>query len=223
MSRLCVVFDLDDTLYLERDYVRSGFAAVGRWASANLAVSDLGERAWKLFEQGERIATFQAVMSKLGIEERPDLLEQMLQIYRTHDPDITLLPDSLACLAALRDKALLALITDGMPERQRSKCAKLGIIPWLDHVICTGDWREQFHKPHPRAFESMQMRFGSADCHYIYVADNPMKDFIAPLALGWNAVRVRRPDGLHFSAEPLKGQGAHFEVANLCELVDLIT
>ena len=31
MNRLVdvVVFDLDDTLYLERDYVRSGFRAVG--------------------------------------------------------------------------------------------------------------------------------------------------------------------------------------------------
>ena len=26
-----VTFDLDDTLYLERDFVRSGFAAVGAW------------------------------------------------------------------------------------------------------------------------------------------------------------------------------------------------
>jgi len=36
---------------------------------------------------------------------------------------------------------------------------------------------------------------------YAYVADNPLKDFAGPGALGWLTVRVRRPDGLHYAAE----------------------
>ena len=36
-----IVFDLDDTLYLERDFVRSGFAAVDRWVSDRFAISGL--------------------------------------------------------------------------------------------------------------------------------------------------------------------------------------
>ena len=40
MNHLCVVFDIDDTLYLERDYVLSGFAAVGPWARDWLAIPD---------------------------------------------------------------------------------------------------------------------------------------------------------------------------------------
>ena len=44
MKPVCVVFDVDDTLYLERDYVRSGFRAVGVWASRWLGLSGFAER-----------------------------------------------------------------------------------------------------------------------------------------------------------------------------------
>ena len=37
-----IVFDLDDTLYPERDYVLSGFKAVASWAEARLGVPSLG-------------------------------------------------------------------------------------------------------------------------------------------------------------------------------------
>lgn len=49
---------------------------------------------------------------------------------------------------------------------------------------------------------------------FVYVADNPGKDFIAPKELGWGAIRVRRPGGLH---ENVDGPGhlAGFEVSNL--------
>ena len=42
MSRLeAVVFDLDDTLYPEADYVLSGFQAVADWAEVHLGIADL--------------------------------------------------------------------------------------------------------------------------------------------------------------------------------------
>ena len=50
-----IVFDLDDTLYLERDYVRSGFSFI-----ADLMAKDQRGRKksspalWGLFLQGER-------------------------------------------------------------------------------------------------------------------------------------------------------------------------
>ena len=33
-----IVFDLDDTLYPERDYVLSGFRAIARWAAEHLRI-----------------------------------------------------------------------------------------------------------------------------------------------------------------------------------------
>ena len=41
MSAPVVIFDLDDTLYAERDYALSGFRAAGRWARDALGVVGL--------------------------------------------------------------------------------------------------------------------------------------------------------------------------------------
>ena len=55
-NTLCVVFDIDDTLYLERDYVGSGFAAVGAWIEANLGFRSFSDRCWIAFRSGRRPA-----------------------------------------------------------------------------------------------------------------------------------------------------------------------
>ena len=38
-----LVLDIDDTLYLERDYVRSGFKCVGEWVNDRLGLSEFSE------------------------------------------------------------------------------------------------------------------------------------------------------------------------------------
>ena len=48
----CVVFDIDDTLYLERDYAFSGFEAVGRWVAARLQIVDFALRCRHNFVAG---------------------------------------------------------------------------------------------------------------------------------------------------------------------------
>ncbi|MEL7208731.1 MAG: hypothetical protein AAGK32_10970, partial [Actinomycetota bacterium] len=47
-----MVFDIDDTLYLERDYVRSGFNAVGEHVESQFGTAGVGRRAWELFIEG---------------------------------------------------------------------------------------------------------------------------------------------------------------------------
>ena len=41
MSGLCVVFDLDDTLYPEASYARSGLRAAGHWAVVERGLAGL--------------------------------------------------------------------------------------------------------------------------------------------------------------------------------------
>ncbi|MGQ9635778.1 MAG: HAD family hydrolase, partial [Bryobacteraceae bacterium] len=66
MSQPFVAFDLDDTLYLERDYVRSGFEAVGEWAKERLGIGDFTQRAWRWFQQGRRGDIFNQVLVEIG-------------------------------------------------------------------------------------------------------------------------------------------------------------
>ena len=78
----CVVFDVDDTLYLERDYVLSGFSAVDSWVATELGVTGLAEHAWSLFEAGRRGDIFDAVFAHLRID--PVHVPRMVEVYRAH-------------------------------------------------------------------------------------------------------------------------------------------
>ena len=69
----CVVLDIDDTLYLERDYVRSGFEAVGQ----ALGEQEFGPTAWRVFLEGGRGDTFNQTFSRLGYSFRPDAFKNL--------------------------------------------------------------------------------------------------------------------------------------------------
>lgn len=66
MNGCFVVFDLDDTLYLERDFVMSGFQAVERWAEQRLGIQNFAESCRQLFERGERQRVFDRRLPNLA-------------------------------------------------------------------------------------------------------------------------------------------------------------
>jgi putative hydrolase of the HAD superfamily len=223
VRRRCIVFDLDDTLYLERDYVRSGFTFVGRWAAEELGLASFGDEAWKLFENGWRNGVFEAVLRNYGRDPEPSLVARLVNIYRAHSPEISLLPDAEYCLKEVGSTVLTGLITDGTPSRQSAKCRRLGLQERLRLIVCTGIWGMDFGKPHIRAFEFFEGQFGR-DCTFVYVADNPLKDFQAPIAMGWKTVRVRRAQGLHYHIECALECQPTLEVPdmwNLSEILDV--
>jgi putative hydrolase of the HAD superfamily len=196
---LCVVFDIDDTLYLQRDYVRSGFETVGHWADKWLHTEDFGRRCWSRFSAGNRRSVFNDVLSEIGREPTPELVQALVEIYRTHTPSIKLAPDASEALPAISDFADLAVISDGPVASQSRKAEALDLGAFAAPILLTETLGTGFRKPHPGAFEHVK-RCRPANLH-VYVADNPLKDFAAPRQLGWLTIRVRRPGGLHYAVE----------------------
>jgi putative hydrolase of the HAD superfamily len=189
-----VVFDLDDTLYLERDYVRSGFRAVGRY-SENIGLRNMSDQLWEMFRRGVRGNTFDVALKSLGVDDA-GLVATMVSVYRQHTPEITLAPDASIYLAGLGGK-LSALITDGDAVSQRAKIKALELDRLISTITLTDELGPQKSKPHPEAFELMQAGFGYDGNKFVYIADNPNKDFSAPKALGWHTIRIRRTESLH--------------------------
>lgn len=215
MRPLCLVFDLDDTLYLERDYVRSGFDALDAWAKANLGLVDFSLRAWALFEWGERGHIFDRILLEEGIEPDRDTIGTMVDLYRGHFPNIQLATDAADCLRNVRGQVHLALVSDGPEQSQRNKIKALGLAQSFETVVLTSTLGSGYVKPHPKAFLDVQKHFGATVQQYTYVADNPTKDFQGPRSLGWKTIRVRRYKGLYSSLEADKFVGADLEVPDL--------
>jgi len=197
--RICAVFDIDDTLYLERDYVHSGFEAVGGWAAKWLHLDDFAERCWISFLAGRRGSIFDEVLRESGNEPTAGLVSALVEIYRSHTPSISLAPDALEALTEISRMASIAVVTDGPAVSQSRKVEALGLASFAAPILLTEVLGTEFRKPHPGAFEQVEKcRPASV---YLYAADNPLKDFAAPKQLGWVTVRVRRPGGLHYAAE----------------------
>jgi putative hydrolase of the HAD superfamily len=218
-----VVLDVDDTLYLERSYVRSGFEAVSRWAEERFRLQEFSERCQAVFDQGGRGDIFQRVLDAAGASYEESTIQEMVDCYREHEPRIELLPDARLMLEELQGRVFFAVISDGPRIAQEKKVRALGLDGWVDTVLLTDRWGRDAWKPNPRAFLEIERVFDAHQGDCAYVADNPHKDFIAPRALGWWTVRVRRPSGLHATTEsPSEGRPDH-EVPDLTYLHTLLS
>jgi putative hydrolase of the HAD superfamily len=192
-----IVFDMDDTLYLERDYVRSGFKAVDAWLKKSQGVAGFFECAWRIFEQGTRGIIFDEALKQLGLRSDAALIQNLIEVYRTHTPQIDLAADAQICLRHLRGWKRTALISDGALQSQRAKAQALALGHWIEYLLLTDELGSEYKKPHKKSFETVQKHFNVAADRCLYVADNPSKDFIAPRALAWHTVRVSRSGGLY--------------------------
>lgn len=196
--RQVIVFDLDDTLYLERDYVTSGLRAVGAWMRQQGGVAGLEEAMLALFAEGVRGRIFDAALERCGQAASPALIGRMLTVYRQHRPRIRMAPDADRFLDSPPGDTGFAIVTDGFLDAQRRKLRALDVHRrGIGMAVCTDRWGRAGWKPNPAAFQWIQARFGLPADRFCYVADNPAKDFHAPRHLGWATVRVARPGGLH--------------------------
>lgn len=213
-----IVFDMDDTLYLERDYVRSGFRAVDLWAEAEIGLQGLAEAADALMMAGRREKLFDGALAMLGRDVDPALIEAMVSVYRGHAPQIALASDAQAILKRNAHHGL-ALVSDGFRVAQHAKVQALGLAGFgMDPIICTDDWGRDYWKPHRRAFEAIEAAHSGRSRHFIYVADNPVKDFLAPRALGWATVQIDRADAIHPRTPPSDAHRADTTIYSLDEL-----
>lgn len=218
----CVSFDIDDTLYLERDYVRSGFKAVDSWIRDVYDTQSFFDVAWRYFETGRRGDIFNVALEAVGITPAYELILKLLSIYRGHDPAILLLPDADACIQRISGTRFVGIISDGALVGQQMKVKRLGLASRCNHIILTEGLGVEYCKPDPRSFLMMQQISGCAPETCIYIADNPRKDFISPNRLGWRTVRVRRPGGLYASVSAAGDSQAAFEIETLSELPALL-
>lgn len=179
-AQTVVVFDLDDTLYAERDYVHSGLGAVAAML-ADQGHGDLTAELARLF--GDRQPIFDTLAARHGWDNI--LRDAMLRCYRQHLPVIEATPGARALLESIKQAGgRLALVTDGRGPTQRQKLQALGLADLFDVLVIS---EETGHaKPDPFNFELVRQRLPGA--HYTYVGDNLLKDFVAPRRLGWRCI-----------------------------------
>jgi len=221
-----VIFDLDDTLYDEIDFCRSGFRAAAEHiatlsdAHGADAVFDM---IWACFTAGNRGSTFDVALAELGIPGDSSLIHRLVEVYRTHIPTLTLPPESRRVLEELKNRYTLALLTDGYLPTQRLKVQALGIESYFKAIVYTEELGREHWKPSPLGFQRLLATLGIRPAQATYIADNETKDFIAPNRLGLLTIQVLRPHGLHRQTVVLPDSAPKHRIDKIGNLAKILT
>lgn len=179
---MTLVFDIDDTLLRERCYI-------AMFADALAAAYGADRKALARYP----LKPYDAIEACIAPENR----DEAIRLYRTGSflaPSSEIHPS----LPAMLFNGPFAIISDGFSQRQRSKLRWLGLEERASAILISEE--TGFEKISGKPFELMQELMPQED-NFVYVGDNPAKDFAAPNRLGWTTVMLRDRDGLNVHSQ----------------------
>ena len=224
-----VIFDLDDTLTSEREFIKSGYRHVAGLISNKMKLDSMFiyNMLMRLFAESPK-NVFNRLYDQLGIPYTQEDIVELVEAYRNHDPDIHFYDDVIPCLEDLKKRGIkTGIITDGYRCTQRNKLRALNAYAYFDHIIVTDELGRDYWKPNPRPFELIRAFIsnnGEIDIRYeemIYVGDNPEKDFYISAIYPIRTVRIIR-DGIYKNNEYLNSIKENMTIANLNELIIIL-
>ena len=187
-----VLFDLDDTLYPQAQWLEGAWgkvcASAMRWGvkpevlqPAIRSVAAEGSAGGGIIDR---------TLALLDVEHVP--VAELVAAFRAHTaPVLVPYPGARDLLRALRSRVPVGLVTDGYEATQRSKVSSLNLDDAFDVVVYSDQWGRQFRKPHPKPFTLALDALAVAPEQAVFVGDHPVKDVEGPQAIGMRSVRVR--------------------------------
>lgn len=212
---MILVFDLDDTLYDELSYVRSGLLHVASWVheEKNIDPNFLYEAMEKALSES-RSHIFDKAFQDVGCYSK-SFINKAVRVYRTHSPDIHIHKAASDCLRRFSDRPKF-LVTDGNKTVQNAKVKALKITQYFQFIYLTYRYGRKHAKPSPYCFLKICERTKTPADQIIYIADNPAKDFKGIKPLGFKTVRVLT--GQHSQIKTSKDEDADHRIPDLSYL-----
>jgi putative hydrolase of the HAD superfamily len=218
-----VIFDLDDTLFSERQFALSGYRAVHEWQMPRLGLKDFFAVAEEIYNSSNRDRLFNRALEKLEVKDGEKIAGEMTTVFREHIPTLDLHEDAKWALDYLKARGKrMGVISDGYITPQQNKVDVLGLGAYFEKIIYCESFGREFWRPHPLPFQKAMEYFGGAPETFVYVADCPLRDFIAPKKLGWHTIQIERPVGLYYNTPATEEQRAERVIASLRELEKII-
>ena len=174
-----IVFDLDDTLVPEIDFLKSAFYDISNFLNPEDVF--LYKQMMQWFYNKENVfANLTQKFSTVTINE-------LIKRYRNHYPTFNNFDKTKEFLISLKTKGYnLGLITDGFSVTQRNKIKALEIEDLFDLIVISEEFGTT--KPNENNYTAFN-KFQSE--HYYYIGDNITKDFITPNKLGWSTICLK--------------------------------
>ncbi|MGL5260200.1 MAG: HAD family hydrolase [Lachnospiraceae bacterium] len=227
MKIKAVVFDLDDTLILERDYVHSGFLAVASkfleyYPQENITPKQLKDTMLSFWMEDSK-TVFNKLFDFFQKEYKKEDILYFVEVYRNHIPTSCFFEDVLPTLQFLKDHNIkTGIITDGFKHAQRKKLNALHAEELFDEILVTDELGREYWKPSPTPFEIMKQKLQCEFEEMIYIGDNPSKDFHISSIFPIRCIRINREYGVYLEGEYLNGIKEWKTIQSLYEIQTLI-
>ena len=230
-----IIFDLDDTLYRELDFVYGAFREVCKYISNkyNKDEERLYQETIFILNKFGRGKVLNMLCDNNGIKEDISFL---VKLYREAMPSLKLYEDAEQILMEFKGQGLknisqkqqnlynTGIITDGKASVQWNKIKALGLKNRVDKIIVTDDYGLEFCKPNEFSYREMFKYFNCQAEECVYVGDNPNKDFIGARRVGMHTVRIIREVGDHMKTllnEEYEGDYTIKDLSQLKYIVEL--
>ena len=202
-----VVFDLDDTLYMENEFVEYGLKNAANVAETVYGIVNANEKIRSLYQES-KVNVFDRLVNAEKIKDKEIAVAGLVKAYRNCEPkSLRCNPGVLDLLKTLKKKEMhMGIITDGFADVQKSKIKALGIQEYIDEIVITDELGGvQCRKPNPIGFEKMLKMLDVKPQEMVYIGDNPNKDFAIKKYLPIITARVDVPNGIYRNSEYLYG------------------
>lgn len=218
---MVLIFDLDDTLYEEASFVRSGIKAVSAYAAEHWGLDEFrsfGELEVILNREG-RGSVFDIWLEKNNLLTKSNVRE-CISVYRGHSPRVSLFAEAERVFRQAPVGVRKYLVTDGNKLVQANKVSALGLWETFSGVYITHRFGLEAAKPSTYCFEKIRAKEKVRWDEMVYIGDNPWKDFVSLKPLGMHTVRVRT--GPYKDVEVSRRMDAAHSIASLDGLLDLV-
>lgn len=215
-----VIFDLDDTLISEIEYIKSGYNHIAAIIEGRLKINkkQVFDDLLSLFRENPQ-NVFNRLYEKYHIEYSNEMILDLVKEYRGHYPNIQFYNDVLLCLDGLKRLGIkTGIITDGYAITQHQKLRAVEANKYFDVIIVTDELGRDYWKPHPKAFELIREKLKVNFDEMIYIGDNPEKDFYIKTIYPIKAIRIVRKDIVHSSKIYHKSIEEDYRIESLEEL-----
>lgn len=216
-----LIFDLDDTLYPEQQYIESGFQLCARYIEQETGVPALGVFDSALRHAARGGAILDALAEEYNLPNGG--AERLLRIYREQLPNISLDPDTVHMLSKMAKQYKFGMITDGRPEGQRNKIKALNLEHWMHTIVITDELGgPHMRKPCEAGYRKVLEQMDILPREAVYIGDNCKKDFIAPNRMGIRGIHYCGIQGQYMRENPPPDGTPSYKIQSWDELNDAI-
>ncbi len=223
LSIRAAVFDLDNVLYDEKDYVFPALRKIARFIAGYCRFSEDAIYFMLISDFNKKGSMYPRLFNDILDDLRLDqsLIKEILRLYAQADPKLEFFPETKNVLLTLRDLGIkLALVTNGGVQIQRNKIRLLDAEKYFDAVLYAREIERGNDKPDPQVYWAALQKLGVEGGETICVGDNPFTDFYGAKQLGMRTIRVLYGEfkDVHLSEE----YEADFSVNNIAELISFV-